>query len=377
MANGSSRDRASPSTGIGLVRFKLNPRQILLSGRYSYYIVGPAEVDRARALPGLPLVYKSAMDVDSECTHTDYCPTGVTYREAARNAWVLTSPSGDELANGRNRLADVGDEAFQKRWLTNVMRFLRAHKAKGVFIDGAAANVDLYSGGVFPSKYPTNQAWKRAMTRFIAYVGPSLKNNGIYVVINTANFVAGHPGTNNGTVDARWWKKIGKYVSGLSREHWQQNPKPPRQVYTQNPSHWMGHWTGWLSLVTTAQAMDRDFFGIQWGLSSNVQLLRYGRASFLLAWNGRRGAYVFAATDGMDPPSRDWAVDVGRPIGRRQRAGVGWKRRFTQGIVILNPSETTTQRFSLGRRYQVLNQPAVSSVTLKPTSALILRRPPA
>jgi hypothetical protein len=368
------KDQSSRKTGIGVVRFDFNLPPTPLTRRYSYVIVGPSEAERVKRFRGLALIYKSAMDLDVYCTRSDTCPTGVNYREARRNGWVLKSASGTEVANGRDRLADVGNRAFQKRWLRNVSRFLETHGAKGVFIDGAVANVDVWSHGIFPAKYPTNVDWENAMAQFISYVGPRLKKRGLYVLVSTLKYIAGDPSTDDGSLDIQWWRRIGRNVSGLCREWWQQNPNSPGDVYTQSPSKWTGHWSGWLRLVTAAQAMRRDFFGIQWSDSSDLRLLRYGRASFLLAWNGRGGAYMLATSHQAGAGSIDWAVDVGHPRDRRQRVGVGWKRKFSRGIVLLNPTETTFQQFNLGGAYQVIGAAPVTAVTLPPASALILRR---
>lgn len=368
------KGQPSRLTGIGVVRFDFKLPTTPLTRRYSYVIVGPSEAERVSRFSGLALIYKSAMDLDVHCISSGTCATGVTYREAVRNGWVLKSSSGMEIANGRDRLADVGNRAFQKRWLRNVGRFLKMHRSKGVFIDGAAANVDVWSHGVFPARYPTNRDWENAMAQFISYVGPRLKKQGFYVLVSTLKYIHGDPSTEDGTLDIHWWRRIGKYVSGLCREWWQQNPNSPGEVYTQNPSKWTGHWSGWLRLISTAQAMGRDFFGIQWSESTDLRLLRYGRASFLLAWNGRGGAYMFAASDGADPRSIDWSVDVGHPRDRARKVGVGWKRRFSRGIVLLNPSEKRSQRFVLDGTYQTLGAAPVTTFTVPPASAVILRR---
>jgi hypothetical protein len=204
-------------TGIGVVRFDFNLPTTWLTRQYSYIIVGASEVDRVKRFRGLALIYKAAMSLDTQCASSDKCPTGVTYREAIRNGWALKSSSGREIARGVDRLGDVGDRGFQKRWLKNVGRFLKMHRARGVFIDEASANLDLWTHGVFPAKYPTNQDWEDAMARFISYVGPRLKKQGFYVLLSALKYIAGDPSTEDGTLDIKWWHRIGKDVSGLCR----------------------------------------------------------------------------------------------------------------------------------------------------------------
>jgi hypothetical protein len=368
--------RTQPNTGLGVVRYGLKIAQNPMTSRYGYVIGGAADADRMNTLHGLGLVYKSAMDLDTTCSSGDMCASGVTYAEARAHGWVLSDANGEIscVAYAQNRLADVGSRAFQNAWLRNVQRFLLAHHAHALFIDNVLANVDVWSGGRYPSKYPNNAAWENAMASFVSYVAPRLKQHGIYVVANALKFISGDLRTEDGTLDAGWWRRIGPDVSGLLSEHWQQSPLDTTRMYTNQPGDWTGHWNGWERLVRVAQDMHRDFFGEQWGQSTNTNLLRYGRASFLLEWNGSGGAYIFAAYDGVDPVSRDWATAVGQPRAPRQRVGVGWQREFNAGIVVLNPSQTVSQTFRFSRPYRLPDGSVVTSVELAPASGLILAR---
>ena len=372
----AARVSAKRETGIGVVRYGLNIANTPVTSRYGYVIGGPSDANKMQSFNGVGLVYKSSMDLDTTCTSTDMCPTGVTYAEAAAKGWVLKDASGEIPCPTypRNRLADVGSPDFQRRWLQNVSRFLHAHRAHALMIDNVLANVDVWSGGRYPQKYPNNAAWENAMASFVAYVGPRLKAEGIYVVVNAFKFIAGDLRTEDATLDAQWWRRIGPHVSGLLSEHWQQSPMDTTRVYTVQPGDWTGHWDGWERMVNVAQNMNRDFFGQQWGQSTDVHLLRYGRASFLLAWNGKGGAYIFAAYDAKDPGSADWAAPIGKPVDRRRRVGVGWQRQYSSGVVVLNPSQTVTQAFRFARAYRSPDGAAVREVQVPPASALILPR---
>lgn len=376
VGHAAARESAQRQTGIGVVRYGLNIANTPVTSRYSYVIGGPADTNKMRSFNGTGLVYKSSMDLDTTCQSDDMCPTGVTYAEAAAKGWVLKDGSGEIACPTypKNRLADVGSRDFQRRWLQNVLHFMHVHRAKGLFIDNVLGNVDLWSGGRYPQKYPNNAAWENAMASFIAYVGPRLKADGIYVVVNALKFISGDPRTEDGTIDAQWWRRIGPNVSGLLSEHWQQSPIETTRMYTVQPGDWTGHWDGWERLVDVAQSMHRDFFGQQWGTSDDVHLLRYGRASFLLAWDGKGGAFVFAAYDAKDPASGDWAAAIGKPVDQRQRVGVGWQRLYSDGMVVLNPSQTVAQTFRFARAYRTPDGAAVRQVQVAPASALILRR---
>jgi hypothetical protein len=363
--------------GIGLVQFGNDNVTDRVSRRYAYVFVGPSA--HGGAGPATRLAYKSAIDLDTGCKTSGPCISGVTYRESKQRDWVLRSPAGEEMASAHYRgmrLADVGNRQYQRRWLQNVSHFLNAHRSiRGVFIDNVVASLSIWSGGQRPAKYPSDAIWEEAMARFSDYVGPALKAKGFYVATNALKYLPGDSRSDTGQLNAEWWERIAPSVSGFFCEYWQQNPNNTTEAYYDDPKRsWMGSWAGWERLVATAQSHQRDFFGMQYADSKNLQLLRYGRASFLLAWNGRGGAYVVKARDTLDPWKHDWALEIGRPRGRRWRVGLGWRRDYTRGTVIVNPNPSTPQNFSLGSRYRTPEGSIVSSVTLAPISALILER---
>jgi hypothetical protein len=62
---------------------------------------------------------------------------------------------------------------------------------------------------------------------------------------------------------------------------------------------------------------------------------------------------------------------VGSPLGARYRVGLAWRRDFSRGTVVVNPS-TTTQTVELGALFVGEGGSAVTSVTLQPADAAIL-----
>ena len=103
--------------------------------------------------------------------------------------------------------------------------------------------------------------------------------------------------------------------------------------------------------------------------------MRYARASFLLDWNGGPSALAFEPTtpEAQDPYFADWTTDVGAPAGARVRAGVAWKRVFANGIVVLDPSPSTSQTVRLGGNYVLPNGTVGSTVTVGPAQAVVLQ----
>jgi hypothetical protein len=130
---------------------------------------------------------------------------------------------------------------------------------------------------------------------------------------------------------------------------------------------WAQNWDGWQRLIGIAQSRGHDFVGLTWGRPGDTRSMTYGKASFLLDWDGHGGAFVYAPTDNGDPWNGAWTQNLGRPLGRKRAVGAGWMRRYRHGVVLLNPSPSSAQRFSLRGRYPV------KTATLPPTTGLILR----
>ena len=85
-------------------------------------------------------------------------------------------------------------------------------------------------------------------------------------------------------------------------------------------SSWTQNWDGWQRLVATAQNMGDDFIGVTYGPAGDTQAMLYGKASFLLDWNGGGGAFMYHANDNSDPTDSAWTTQH-RPAQRRQATG--------------------------------------------------------
>ena len=94
--------------------------------------------------------------------------------------------------------------------------------------------------------------------------------------------------------------------------------------------------------------------------------MMYGKASFLLEVErpGRRlllAEQLHLSTPGTRPGRPRSAP----PAARRYQVGGGWRRNYSAGTVIVNPSASSAQTFNLGASYTT--QPARPSVRHPPT----------
>ena len=63
---------------------------------------------------------------------------------------------------------------------------------------------DTITGGKFPAKYPTKEAWADGLASFLAYVGPALKAKGYYVAVNADAYTPNNGSANDGSLHAAW-----------------------------------------------------------------------------------------------------------------------------------------------------------------------------
>jgi len=330
---------SGPLLGIGIHR--LGSTYATASGynRYSYVVVGRGDATNAAALPGTSLVYHSGMAVSSAFD------TGVPYSQAVANNWLLKTSGGSFITAWgypTSYLADVGSTAFQQAWIANVSAYLTSTGVDGTYIDDVVGDVAAWSSGaVYPAKYPSQASWENAMAAFVAAVGPALKARGFYVLVNAHKFVSGNVLSNDGTLEVAWWQRLGPSVSGLQSEYWMQSATNISQLRAIGPE-WWNSWDGWQRLVSVAQGTGADFFGYMKGSVTNTRAMRYGKAAFLLDWDGQGGGFIYFPTDGPDPWNSAWTTDIGRPTSAKTSLATGvWQRRYERGTVVVNATLAT------------------------------------
>ena len=356
-----------PTPGIGVIRWGTAYSAATGYDRYSYVDVTIGDAAKAGSLPTKSLVYMSGTSVQTSWS------TGVSYQEALANNWLLKDANGQYLRNAQYGayVGDIGNSAYQQRFIDNVAGVLSRNGNEGVHIDDVIMTPTMLTGGVFPAKYPTQTAWEDAIVSFIRTVGQGLRSRGYYVLAQAIGFIPGDaPGSNDGTTNARFWSRLAPNVDALLSEYWMQLAAEPTRLRSSG-NHWTQYWEGWLNQVNVAQSAGADFFAYMYGSSSSVNIMRYGKASFLLEWDGTGGGFVYQTSG--DPWNLEWTMDIGRPSGPRYQVGIGWRRDYSGGTVILNSSASANQTFDLGGTYTRPDGTAVTSVTLAPTTALILK----
>ena len=146
-------------------------------------------------------------------------------------------------------------------------------------------------------------------------------------------------------------------------------------LFDTNPCCWTGHWLSHLGQAAAAQDAGADFFAGMKGSAGETGKMMYGKASFLLVWNGSGGGFFWQSTDGSDPWNPAWTVDIGTPEAARYQVGVGWRRQYSAGTALVNPHYSSAQTFSLGGSYLTPSGSTVTSVTLGPVTGMVSAAP--
>jgi len=254
---------------------------------------------------------------------------------------------------------DVGNAAYQSAWAANVISELKANGWDGVVIDNANVDESGYLGGKTMSEYPTQASYQAASRSFLASVCPQVIAAGFLCLPN----IQAQPVLAN----AALWKDWIQFTSGGTREYWTKWNSDTSGRYGD------GGWNDLESVFTTVESAGKIFLPVTYAPMSDVASMRYARASFLLRWDGGPSAFLFAPTpEAQDPWSPEWTTEIGVPVGDPVQVGSAWKRAFTGGMVVVNPSSSVTVTVQLGASYSLPGGSTASAVTLAPLSGLVV-----
>jgi hypothetical protein len=366
---------AHAGTGTGALRICSSCAQNAGDlSRYDYAILNAWDAYRIPALkaanPALKLlVYKNAsMTVDysvSGGVDNPFLTTGVGYAAASAThpEWFLRDTAGQRVESSGYAgawLMDLGSRAYQDAWLQNVAAEVRAQGWDGVMVDDVNVTPRWHTGVRTLAAYPTDASYTAATRSFLARVGPALRAQGALFV---PNIYTEWP---TGPVVWRDWLQ---FTSGAVQEYWTKWGQASGDHFTG------ADWSYRQQFLGITQAAGKLYLGVTYAPKSDVRSMTYARASFLLDWNGGSSALVFEAPDGQDPYASEWTAQIGRPAGAKVVAGGAWRRGYSGGTVLVNPSGAPVT-VTLGRPHLQADGTRVSSVTLAPATGLVLRYAP-
>jgi hypothetical protein len=344
---------------------------------FDYVILHAWERNRIPALKAANprvkvLVYKDMAATYSYAVHNGrddaLLPAGVGYVSArdSHPDWFARDTAGNpiEFVDYDDLwLMDVGNHAYQQAWLASVGAELRRDGWDGVMIDDANASPRWHTGNRTIARYPNDAAWAAATKAFLARVGPALKQGGFLVLPNIYTDWPSGP---------QVWQDWLQYTSGGVQEYWTKWGTGTDQQFSG------ADWTYRQQFLSLTEALGKIYLGITYAPLSDVRSQRYARASFLLDWDGSSSALVFEPTGRAQPAfAPEWTADIGRPAAPRVQVAAGvWKREYTDGLALVNTARRAAQTVDLGGSYLTPEGMPVTSLTLEPTTGIVLHRPP-
>jgi hypothetical protein len=313
------------------------------------------------------LVYKNLSFV--ACYRWDgdpYVQQGVrcSYVEREHPEWFLKDSSGNRLtSNGYSWLSllDVGNRAYQDTWAANVVAEAKADGWDGVFLDDVNPTLKYHMEPARVVAYPTDARWAAATRAAIANVSSQIRAAGLLAVANIC-CAREYSGV---------WGDWIQFLSGAMDEMWTKWGAEVGQGYITDwgPDGWRAQ----LAEVVEAERQGKYFLGTSHSTAIDTKAAVYGLATLLLATQGR-STYSLAPdyTNETWFPEYDAAAALGSPVGPYYTLGPVYRRDFTQGSVLVNPT-TAAQTVALGGTYYSADGTPVTSITMEPTSGTLLR----
>ncbi|PZR79629.1 MAG: hypothetical protein DLM65_10165 [Candidatus Aeolococcus gillhamiae] len=310
------------------------------------------------------LVYAEVQTEGPNSCQWDANPSwGVSYCYATNNhpEWFLLNKSGQRAQYTDNGyyMMDLGSPTYQAAWVANEIAMAHRDGFQGIEMDDVNLSPGHGTDGTL-AKYSDSQ-YEATVQAFVAVVSPQLKAAGLLVSANIGN---ANPWDTNALNES---VQIAASLSIYNHEFWMRWQEG-------TPLMNGAEWAASIHMEETIQNTGAAFTALTYGSINDVTAMRYTRGSFLLGWNGRAGSALIYRPDPdlVDPYAADWTTDVGAPSGARYAVGIGWRRDFAAGTVVINPAGSGSQTFDLRGNYRMPDGSVVSSVTLGPTSALVL-----
>lgn len=316
-------------------------------------VVSVGDADSASAIPNVKaLGYCSGVQVERNVFNRNI-GAFVDISVARSNGWLLhkgTSELGYSLdVNGvpTTSLADPGNVSFQNEWATECLAFIRAHNLDGIHVDNFEIdllnfNAKLADGSTFT--YPTveadgasQSAFADAQISFAANALAQVRAAGYYVVVNGNAFISGNNASNDGSLTKTWIARYAPYVDAMEIEYWIQSPGNPANMRSSGGTDPFPFWDEWLSVHPYCLSQGIGFHGLVYGDVGDVQRCRYGRASFLMDWDGVKGTFAWAPLVNADNWNSAMAYVTGAPTNTKQNLTTGvWKRTYQNYNVYVN-----------------------------------------
>jgi hypothetical protein len=307
------------------------------------------------------LVYKNLGFSASGATPEGTSPSGVAYGEA-KPSWFLKNTSGQNFTGeGFPWLwaMDIGSREYQEKWTQNVVSELTSKGWDGVLLDDASATMKYHYNPSAIAKYPSDASYAAAMESALAYIGPRIQAAGKLAIPNFATWVETPQTYDN-------WLQ---YVSGALDEMFVKwGRSAPGEGYREP-----GQWKTQMEEARYANQHGKIFLAFTQGTTGDTQAQRYGYASVLMgSESASLSSYAYTPNYATEQWMPEYEYEIGSPTGLASVGSEGvWRRGFSNGLVLVNPSNTT-RTVSFGGTYSGSGLTNATGGTMGPHTSLIL-----
>jgi len=337
-----------PPTGViadmGTIRLGSSPQYMTNGSKFAMLATG-GYYSLVSPLSGMKIKYTTGAQV------WDGSDLAASRATARANGWLLHNSSGGEItySGGSSLLVNPGNVSFQNDLKQRILNFLALHPFEsGVYFDNFMMDMRNFPNVNYPIYdqnnhllFSTPTDYQNAQISFISNVGAALKAKGYFVGVNARGLISGNSASDTGDLSKQWIDRYYPYVTATMIEYWQQRTSDHTVVLSGDDT-WYHHWDGWESVMAYAQSKGLGFIPACYVSSTELRQTRFLRGSYLLQWSGARGAILMTGWTSADFWNSAMAFNPGQPTNARYQVATGvWRRDFTKGYVIVNPTSST------------------------------------
>jgi hypothetical protein len=288
-----------------------------------------------------------------------YLSSGMGYCWVLRNhpGWILRKAQSGKPLRFRGYAniweTEYGNPGYLHVWLRNVLADVRSHGWDGVDVDNALTTATAYG---ISTKYSTNASVQAATYTALRTISPTLQRAGVKSVFNVG-FAPMFPGL---------WNHWLRAADGLEQQFY--------LSYSDRPTALGTGWQAYQAEVSACASQHKTCWFHTGGYYASVtpRTRDYALASYLLAAGGQQ--LLSVGTIGPSLAQAQPCLRLGQPKGQTQMVGMAWRRSFSHGVAVVNPTGSKMS-VPLGRTYVDSSGHALSAVTLGPASGAILGVP--
>ena len=241
--------------------------------------------------------------------------------------WFLVDKNGQRYVDpygGEDFVRmDPGNPGWRAFFLERVRQTLDNDRNwDGIFMDNVEVTLyNLERESSLPRAYQDEASYQTAVQGFLSYLSLNYFKPSRRLLF--ANIVSRKD-------DANWVEYISA-LDGVMHEGWSidwPNRYRPAEV-----------WEKQLTLAEDTQALGKYILLISQGTQPDHELQQFAFASYLLVNQGR-AAFRYANSQNYNEIwlYDNYAADLGKALGARFREGDAWRRNFSNGYVLVNPT---------------------------------------